>query len=462
MRFLILFGKEMRSIRTNPAYNILTVLSPLVFMLVFVFMLAGDITSPTTVHPGPDQSQFARVLATQANPGGQRYFAVEASEVVGTVAHIEVVREPSVAGGVLVGHVEQTFTDINTNMTKNYRNRLTGAIQVWADGQLDGRAITVVESTTHPADIDWSAAFALATVAFGVLFSGTLFGILAMSEEWDAGTMVLFRIAARSTALVVAAKLAAAVTKCVAAGVVLVGAVWAFTGEVPHHWGILLAGLALGYLAMAGLGVLVGLGSRSILTSFLFALVLALVCWVGGGGLGPDRRDRLGAVPGRRLRCDVPARGRACGRVRSQARAPLLRDQAATVRRRPAGGRRHRQDAGLHRRAGPRRPGRSLRHRADHGLRIIGRGEAGRLLPGQSGTAPRVLDDDLGPTAGRRRAGAARRTCGSGAHAGPGPGDHGRLRARPLCRPHPARRRIVARGRRAHLRRSPTGGAEPA
>ena len=38
MRFLILFGKEMRSIRTNPAYNILTVLSPLVFMLVFVFM----------------------------------------------------------------------------------------------------------------------------------------------------------------------------------------------------------------------------------------------------------------------------------------------------------------------------------------------------------------------------------------------------------------------------------------
>lgn len=50
---------------------------------------------------------------------------------------------------------------------------------------------------------------------------------------------------------------------------------------------MLLVALGLGYLTMAGLGVLVGLGSRSIFTSFLFSLVLALVSWVGGGGLGP-------------------------------------------------------------------------------------------------------------------------------------------------------------------------------
>lgn len=287
MRLWLMVGKELRSVRANGAYTVLTLVAPLVFMFVFVFMLAGDITLPVTMSPPPEAGGFARVVADHASPGGQRYFDVTASDRLTSVNHIVVDAEPRAAAGGVTGHLTHTFVDVNTNMTKNYRNRLTGAIDAWSSQALGGRAITVVESTTHSSDIEWSAAFALATIAFGVLFSGTLFGILALSEEWDAHTMVLFRLAPQPTALVVAAKLIAAVVKCLAAGLVLIGAVWAFTGETPAQAGVLVLALVLGYLTMAGVGVLVGLGSRSILTSFLFSLVLALVAWVGGGGLGP-------------------------------------------------------------------------------------------------------------------------------------------------------------------------------
>ena len=77
MRCLILVGAELRQVRSALPYTLLTILSPVMFMALFMLMVRGDITLPLTVHPGPDRSEFAQVLATNRAPGNPPYLQVE-------------------------------------------------------------------------------------------------------------------------------------------------------------------------------------------------------------------------------------------------------------------------------------------------------------------------------------------------------------------------------------------------
>jgi len=72
MRCLILVGAELRQVRSALPYTLLTILSPVMFMALFMLMVRGDITLPLTVHPGPDRSEFAQVLANNRSPGRVR------------------------------------------------------------------------------------------------------------------------------------------------------------------------------------------------------------------------------------------------------------------------------------------------------------------------------------------------------------------------------------------------------
>ena len=291
MRCLILVGAELRQVRSALPYTLLTILSPVMFMALFMLMVRGDITLPLTVHPGPDRSEFAQVLATNRAPGNPPYLQVEpgtADPPRGESTDLVVIAaEPTARDGRPSGTIVHYVNDVNTNMTKNFRNRLTGAVYTWSSAHLEGGDVGVEEHPTYPRDIPWSTTFGLSALGFGALFSGLLFGLLSMTREWERGTILWLRLAPTRPGLVIAAKLSACLVQCSVAGVVLVGVLRLLTGLSPARPLPLAGGLALGYLASSAFGLMVGFASRNTLTSFLTSLVTALVCWVGGGGLGP-------------------------------------------------------------------------------------------------------------------------------------------------------------------------------
>lgn len=291
MRLLTLVATELRHTRANVAYMGLTVIAPIAFMALFVFLLGGDITSPVGAHPGPDRSGFAQVMDTNRAPGNVPYFAVTPqpdSPPAGEDPNLVVLTtEPAAHDGRVTGELTHWFNDVNTNMTKNYRNRVTSAVYAWSGDNLDGADVTVREHRAYADDIPWSNALGVAVFGLGVLFSGLLFGMLSMTQEWENGTIVWLRLAPGRAMVVVAAKLIGAVLKCTVAALLLVGALWLFTGALPGRPLSLAAALAVGYLGAAAVGILVGFVSRNTLTSLMAALVIAVICWVGGGGLGP-------------------------------------------------------------------------------------------------------------------------------------------------------------------------------
>lgn len=172
-------------------------------------------------------------------------------------------------------------------MTKNYRNRVTASVYAWSADRLNGSNIVVREYPVHADDISWSRALGVSVFGMGVLFTGLLFGLLSMTQEFQDGTMLWLRLAPRPPVLVVGAKLIACLLKSAIAGLILVGALWAFTGVLPARPLVLAGALTMGYLSAAAVGLLVGFISRNTMTSLLTALVSAVILWVGGGGLGP-------------------------------------------------------------------------------------------------------------------------------------------------------------------------------
>lgn len=291
MRFATLVSTDLRQTRANLAFLGLTVIAPIAFMALFVFLLSGDITSPISANPGPDQSRFVEVLATNSSPSEVPYFKVTPAAdtpPTGESPNLVVIGvEPAASDGQISGQITHWFNDVNTNMTKNYRNRVTGAIYAWSAEPLGGAHVNVQEYPIYPQDIAWSTALGVAVFGLGVLFSGLLNGLLSMTQEWENGTMLWLRLAPGRTALVIAAKLVGCLLKSTVAALVLMGALWLFTGALPARPLVLAATLALGYLSAAAVGLAVGFISRNTLTSLLTALVTAVICWVGGGGLGP-------------------------------------------------------------------------------------------------------------------------------------------------------------------------------
>ncbi|HAG10456.1 MAG TPA: hypothetical protein DCK76_03510 [Desulfotomaculum sp.] len=99
---------------------------------------------------------------------------------------IEVLEEPSGKNGTRTKEAEliivQYFKDENTNMTKNYRNRLTGAVVSYLEQDPGNKIITVKETTRYPADIPWVASFGASALAIGILLSGFLFGSLSFTQ----------------------------------------------------------------------------------------------------------------------------------------------------------------------------------------------------------------------------------------------------------------------------------------
>lgn len=291
MGILRIVGKELASVKENVPFNLATVISPLLFLLAFAVMVSGGITIPVETQPAVSGSAFLQATAEYRAPDGTSYLELEAAPDEGApdgrsadryIVEDELVVDEKGATGTVVHLVN----DVNSNMTKNYANRLTGALVDYIDAGGDAGTIEVIEQTRYEEDIPWDESFAVSTLVFGAMLAGLLFGQLSMTSEWENATTKLLVLSPRPAASIVASKVAAAFVKAFVAGLVLVGVVALMYGRGIASAPWLVAALCLMYVAFASLGLALGIAVRSTMTAFLVSLVTSLCLWVAGGGFG--------------------------------------------------------------------------------------------------------------------------------------------------------------------------------
>lgn len=290
MRLRMMLKKELRCSRENISFHLVSVISPLLFIFAFTLMLSGGITFPLQVY-SEDGSDFADFLADYRSPSGERYFEIEK---MAEPLHVEqmhnnvlaVRQDVTVKDDAIAGDLTFYINDANANMTKNYRNRLHGALLSFIHTH-QRHPITVLERTRYPTDIAWDKAFGVSVFAFGVALSGLLFGMLAMTHEWEDGTHIFIKLSPRSGALLLVAKGLAALLKSAVSSAVFIGVYLLLFREMPLHPGWLLVTVMLSAAIFICLGMLIGHYIKSTITSFLISIITALTLWIGGGGFGP-------------------------------------------------------------------------------------------------------------------------------------------------------------------------------
>ncbi len=198
MGILRIVGKELANVKENVPFNLATVVSPLLFLLAFAVMVSGGITIPVETQPAASESAFLQATAEYRAPDGTPYLALEKAPAHGipdgrSADRCIVEDEPAVREEGVTGTVVHLVNDVNSNMTKNYANRLTGALVAYVNEGRDAGTVEVVEQARYEEDIPWDESFAVSTLVFGAMLAGLLFGQLSMTSEWENATTKLRR-----------------------------------------------------------------------------------------------------------------------------------------------------------------------------------------------------------------------------------------------------------------------------
>ena len=283
-RFLLFLTNEFRLARTAVPIHLVAILQPTVMYLLMATILVHP-TFDMNVRQPADELGWALVAAMEevGSPIGEPYIRpvlVESDQVKGMRQVVSVERVDGVPTAV------QRFGLVDSNMVKNYRNRLTAAaLRLWND-TLGPRAVTVDERPWLPRDIPFGVYFGMAMLPLAVALSASIIGGVLTAQEFELHTMLEYRLAPVPLALILGARLTRLALSGLFAGGVLLVSVGLITDYWPHPlWPVVLILLPVGIIA-GGVGVIAGLLLQKSIPAFLVGLVTAFVGWILGSAFG--------------------------------------------------------------------------------------------------------------------------------------------------------------------------------
>lgn len=284
IRFRLLLRNEFRLFRTAVPIHAVAILQPTILYLLMSVILVHptfemNVARPTTASG----DELLAAMEHVGSPIGLPYIEpVLVTFDGGPVARQVVVVEEQ------AGHAEavQYFGLIDSNLVKNYRNRLTAAgLRLWNEA-LGGRAVSVEEHAWLPHDMPYNVYFGMALLPMTVFVAASFLGAVLIAQEFEFQTILEYRLAPLPPAWILGARLARLLLIALLSAAILSIAVGLRSNAWPDlPW---LAGLILLPVAViAGcLGTLAGLLLRRTIPAFLVGLVASFAGWIMGSGFG--------------------------------------------------------------------------------------------------------------------------------------------------------------------------------
>jgi hypothetical protein len=288
VRFGLLLRNEFRLFRTSVPIHLVAILQPTVMYLLMTVILVHptfdmNVARSDDRFAGPT-ARLVAALAQVGSPIGLPYVhPILVDWDGGEVSRQVIAVEQGPAGRpVAVQH----YGLIDSNLVKNFRNRLTAAaLRLW-DAELGGRAVTVEQHPWLLRDVSYNVYFGMALLPMATFLAAAAIGAVLTAQEFELGTVVEYRLAPAPLGLILAGRLARLVLSALLSAGILLLAVGLLNDAWPTDaWlvGLILLPLA----AMAGcLGVLAGLVLRKSIPAFLVALVSTFVGWILGSSFG--------------------------------------------------------------------------------------------------------------------------------------------------------------------------------
>ena len=284
IRFRLLLRSEFRLFRTAVPIHAVAILQPTILYLLMSVILVHPTFEMNVARPTTEAgNRLLEAMRHVGSPVGLPYIEpVIIPFDGGPVARQVVVVEEQDGHPVAVQH----FGLIDSNLVKNYRNRLTAAgLRLWNEA-LGGRAVSIEEHAWLPHDMSYNVYFGMALLPMTVFVAASFLGAILIAQEFEFQTILEYRLAPLPPAWILGARLARLLLIALLSAAIQSIAVGLRSNTWPDlPW---LAGLILLPVAViAGcLGTLAGLLLRRTIPAFLVGLVASFAGWIMGSGFG--------------------------------------------------------------------------------------------------------------------------------------------------------------------------------
>ena len=282
-RFALLLRNEFKLFRTTIPVHMIGIFQPaLMFSLMALVLVTPTFDMNVVHHLGDD---LIRAMKQVGSPIGQPYIK---PILVDTIPGQEIL------GGQLIEFegdagdqtAVQRFGLIDSNMVKNFRNRLTAAALLMWDEELGDKAIIIEQEPWLPRDIPYSVYFGMAMMPLAANLAAALIGAFLAAQEFEFNTIIEYRLSPISMYLVSAARLLRLALTGLLSGLVLMVVIGITTGVWPISIGwVVLILFAVGLIG-GSLGTLAGLTLQKVLPAFLVGLALSFFTWIMGSAFG--------------------------------------------------------------------------------------------------------------------------------------------------------------------------------
>jgi hypothetical protein len=283
-RFQRLLRNEVKLFHTAVLLHLVAILQPTVMYLLMTTILVHPTFDMNVARPNSELgTELLAALEQVGSPIGLPYVHPILVDWDGGAVTRQVVAVEERGG---LPTAVQYYGLIDSNLVKNFRNRLTAAaLRLWS-AELGSRAVTVEQHAWLPRDVSYKVYFGLALLPMAAFLAAAAIGAILTAQEFEFRTVVEYRLAPAPPGLILGGRL----VRLVLSALLAAGILWLAVGLVNDVWPdqIWLVGLTLLPLAViAGcLGIVAGLLLRKSIPAFLVALVASFVGWILGGAFG--------------------------------------------------------------------------------------------------------------------------------------------------------------------------------
>ncbi|NOZ70888.1 MAG: hypothetical protein GXP38_03070, partial [Chloroflexi bacterium] len=236
-RFSLLLHNEIRLARTAIPIHLVAILQPTIMYLLLSLIMVRPTFDMNVTRPETARG-WALVAAMKevGSPIGAPYIhpvLVDTREPQGLRQVVSVEKIDGVATAV------QRFGLIDSNLVKNYRNRLTAAaLRLWNEA-LGERAVVVEEHPWLPRDVPFPVYLGMALLPLATALAASVIGGVLTAQEFELHTILEYRLAPTSLALILGARLTRLVLSGLLAAAVLLVAIGFDSGTWPHSpWSV--------------------------------------------------------------------------------------------------------------------------------------------------------------------------------------------------------------------------------
>jgi ABC-2 type transport system permease protein len=283
-RLNLLLRSELKLTRTSIPVHVIAIFQPALMFFLMNVILVFPTFDMNIVKPDTAEGQLLLAAMEEVRSPNVPYIRpILVDDDMDTASEAQIITVETHDGQPTA---TQHFNLIDSNMVKNFRNRLTASALVLWNHELGDQAVTIIEHPWLPEETSYAVFFGMAMLPLTVFLAAVMTGGYSTAQDFEHDTIREYQLAPANTGLILAARLTRLIIVGLLSASVLLTMLKLLTGKWPDS---LLAALAILLpIAIVGgsLGITVGLLLQKTLPAFVIGLTSSFATWILGGAFG--------------------------------------------------------------------------------------------------------------------------------------------------------------------------------